>query len=388
MEFNCLSLFASAGIAETFLEKHGIHVKVSSELLHERVVIYRHLYPNVNMIEGDITNQKTFESVIHEAKSQLCDFLIATPPCQGMSTAGKKLKDDPRNRLIIYVVNAIKRLKPKFVIIENVPEILTTKILVNSSWISIPDYLDNKLGRNYVFNKNKIVNSMNYGVPQSRERCIFLLARKDMKISWEFPEPSNEIITMRMAIGNLPSIDPNVTDISKEERDKLFPEYEQKRLAGLAISPWHCPPRHKLRHVIAMMHTPEGHSAWNNKIYYPTLADGTRSKGYKNTYKRQWWDRPAYTITKYTSRLGSQENGHPGYPIVNSDDEEKRIWSEPRTMTVFELMRLSSLPDNWNIPVETSSNLVREILGEGVPPKLIESALLSLEYELNGRTQI
>lgn len=38
------------------------------------------------------------------------------------------------------------------------------------------------------------------------------------------------------------------------------------------------PPRHKCRHVIAMMHTPEGCSAWANKKYYPTLADGTKSQ--------------------------------------------------------------------------------------------------------------
>lgn len=383
MDYNCLSLFASAGVAETFFEKHGIHVRVSSELLHERALIYQHLYPNVNMIEGDITDKQIFNKIIKEAKNSCCDFILATPPCQGMSTAGKMYKDDPRNRLIINVVNAIKAIQPKFVIIENVPEILTTSIKINNKWVLIPSYLNKELGKKYNFNANKIVNAMNYGVAQSRERCIFLLARKDTNIKWEFPCPSNSIITMRMAIGDLPSIDPNVTDVTDEEREHLFPEYERKKAAGLSVSPWHYPPRHKLRHVIAMMHTPEGETAWNNKYYYPTLADGTKSKGYKNTYKRQWWDRPAYTITKYTSRIGSQENGHPGHPIIDSKDEKERIWSDPRTMTIFELMRLSSLPDDWNIPTNASSNVIREILGECVPPKLIESALISLEEALN-----
>ena len=151
------------------------------------------------------------------------------------------------------------------------------------------------------------------------------------------------------------------------------------------MSKWHYPPKHKIRHVIAMMHTPEGCSAWDNKIYYPTLKDGSKSKGYRNTYKRQWWDKPAYTVTKYTSRLGSQENGHPGHPIIDSNDESKRIWSDPRTMTIFELMRISSLPDDWNIPDKTSSNVIREIIGEGVPPKLIESAIKNLEVLLNAK---
>ena len=109
------------------------------------------------------------------------------------------------------------------------------------------------------------------------------------------------------------------------------------------------------------------------------MADGTKSKGYKNTYKRQWWDKPAYTVTKYTSRIGSQENGHPGREIVHSDDEETRIWSDARVLSIFELMRVTSLPDDWNIPEKASSNVIREILGEGVPPRLLEYALIELE---------
>ena len=379
MNYNALSLFSSAGVAETYFEKHGIQVKVAAELLPERASFYQHLYPKTKMMQGDITDDTFFKSVLSAAKKEKCDFLIATPPCQGMSTAGKQKKDDPRNRLIIYVVQAIKALNPKFVIIENVPEILLTKIEIDGKWIKIDEYLKNNLGTNYTFNINNVVNAMNYGVAQSRERCVYLLSRMDTNIHWEFPAPLNHITTMRDAIGNLPSLDPDVTDISEEDRIKLFPDYYKKREAGMRVSKWHYPPRHKYRHVIAMMHTPEGCSAWANEKYYPTLADGTKSKGYKNTYKRQWWDKPAYTVTKYTSRIGSQENGHPGREIVHSDDEETRIWSDARVLSIFELMRVTSLPDDWNIPEKASSNVIREILGEGVPPRLLEYALIELE---------
>lgn len=379
MNYNALSLFSSAGVAETYFEKHGIQVKVAAELLPERASFYQHLYPKTKMMQGDITDDTFVKGVLTAAKKENCDFLIATPPCQGMSTAGKQKKDDSRNRLIIYVVQAIKALNPKFVIIENVPEILLTKIEIDGKWIKIDEYLKNNLGGNYFFNINNVVNAMNYGVAQSRERCVYLLSRKDTNIHWEFPAPLNHITTMRDAIGNLPSLDPDVTDISEEERIKLFPDYYKKREAGMKVSKWHYPPRHKYRHVIAMMHTPEGCSAWANEKYYPTLADGTKSKGYKNTYKRQWWDKPAYTVTKYTSRIGSQENGHPGYEVVHSDDEEIRIWSDARVLSIFELMRVTSLPDDWNIPEKASSNVIREILGEGVPPRLLEYALIELE---------
>lgn len=379
MKFNALSLFSSAGIAETYFGQHGVEVKVAAEILPERVSLYKHLYPKVNIFQGDITDANTFNAIMDAAKKAECDFLIATPPCQGMSSAGLMKKDDPRNRLIMHVVDAIKLLNPKFIIIENVPEILLTEIKIDDKWININTYLENELSDQYYFNNRKRVNAMYYGVAQSRERCVYLLSRKDTGVHWEFPAPSTHITTLRDAIGDLPSLDPDVTDITDEERKKLFPDYEKKKAVGLSVSKWHYPPRHKYRHVIAMMHTPEGCSAWSNEKYYPTLANGKKSKGFKNTYKRQWWDKPAYTVTKYTSRIGSQENGHPGTAIVDSPDEETRIWSDARVMSIFELMRVSSLPDDWNIPDKASSNVLREVMGEGVPPRLLEHALIELE---------
>ena len=383
MDFRAISLFSSAGVAETYFEKHGVNVKVASELLKERADLYHHMYPTVQMFQGDITDAKNFKHIISAAKKEKCDFLLATPPCQGMSTAGLQKKDDPRNRLILSVIEAIKAIKPRFAMIENVPEILTTSIEIDGEWVGIDELLHKELDKFYFFNDRKVVNAMYYGVAQSRERCVYLLSRKDNGFSWEFPQPSEHISTMRDAIGDLPSLDPEITDITEEELLKMFPDFYKKKAAGLKISKWHYPPKHKLRHVIAMMHTPEGNTAWNNAVFYPTLKDGSKSKGYKNTYKRQWWDKPAYTITKYTSRIGSQENGHPGVAIVDSQDEAKRIWSDARTMTIFELMRLSSLPDDWNLPETISTNVVREILGEGVPPRLLENALIELEKRIN-----
>lgn len=383
LNYRALSLFSSAGIAETYFERHGIHVRVASELLEERAKLYRQMYPDVHMFQGDLTDTIFFNEVMNAAKEEKCNFLLATPPCQGMSKAGLKKKGDPRNSLILVVLNAIKELNPDFAIIENVPEIVWSKIEYNDEYIKIGDLLEKELGSSYNFNENKIVNTMNYGIAQSRERCVFLLSRKDIYSKWEFPLPNDYIPTMKDAIGDLPSLDPFVTDISEEERNKLFPHYHEKMAKGLAVSPWHCPPRHVYRHVIAMMHTPEGCSAMNNRVYYPSKKDGSKTKGFNNTYKRQFWDKPAFTITMYTSRIGSQQNGHPGHPIVDSEDEEKRIWSDPRTMTIFEIMRLTSLPDNWNMPVNTSHNLVREVLGEAVPPKLLEKALIALEIVIN-----
>jgi len=121
MPIKGVSLFANVGMAETYLEELGIEIATANELLEERANFYRHLHPKANMICGDITDPTVFDSVISDAKQKGVDFMIATPPCQGMSCAGKKDPLDPRNYLIYYAVEAIKALQPSFVIIENVP---------------------------------------------------------------------------------------------------------------------------------------------------------------------------------------------------------------------------------------------------------------------------
>ena len=70
MKFNALSLFASAGIAETYLHKHGVHVRVAAELLPERVRFYQHMYPDTVAIQGDLTETSVYESVLSLFKSE------------------------------------------------------------------------------------------------------------------------------------------------------------------------------------------------------------------------------------------------------------------------------------------------------------------------------
>ena len=124
-----LSLFANVGVAETYLSQLGIEIVVANELEPKRAEFYSHLYPNTNMIVGDITSKAIKEKIINEAKKQKVDLIMATPPCQGMSTVGKKDKNDVRNTLIKHAVDIIKEVKPDYVFLENVPEQLITKII-------------------------------------------------------------------------------------------------------------------------------------------------------------------------------------------------------------------------------------------------------------------
>ena len=372
---NGLSLFSNVGIAETYFYKYNINICVANEIDPQRAKFYKELYPQCDMICGDITDNKIFNEVIKKSLNNNVDFIIATPPCQGMSTAGKKDPDDVRNNLIFYAIEAIKILKPKFVILENVTMQNHTSINYQGKKILIPDYIYQELGNEYNFNNNRIVNAMDYGVPQSRIRNIYLLANKKTNIQWEFPEKNKRIITIKEAIGNLPSLDPLLRD---EDERWRFPKFEEKKANGLKVSRWHYPPTHSWKQVEWMIHTPSGSSAFKNDIFFPQ-KNNRRIKGAPRTYMRMDWNKPATTILQNSGVISTFSTVHPGRKIQDDGTEIGRIYSDARTLTIYELLILTSLPKNWNIPEWANDTFIRKVIGEGIPPKLIEAALTTLQ---------
>ena len=82
-----VSLFSGAGVGEAFLSDCGVDIQVANEIVPKRAELYRKIYPSCNMINGDITDEAVFKKVVKSAKG--AEFMIASPPCQGMSIAGK-----------------------------------------------------------------------------------------------------------------------------------------------------------------------------------------------------------------------------------------------------------------------------------------------------------
>lgn len=370
-----LSLFSNVGVAETYLDDIGVDILLANELNEERAKFYKHLYPNTDMICGDISDNIVRTSIIDRCKKEKIDFIIATPPCQGMSCAGKQDPLDPRNKLITYAIEIIDIINPKFVLLENVPMQLKTYINYNGNKILIPEYIKQKLGNKYNFNKSTIINAKDYGVPQSRQRSIYLLSRKDIKYIWEFPKPDERVITLREAIGNLPSLDPLIRQ--KDERWR-FPKYEIKKEEGLKVSKWHYPPTHSWHQVEWMIHTRSGTSAFKNEIYYPK-KDGRVIKGAPRTYMRMDWDKPAPTVLQTSGVISTFTTVHPGRVIYDDGiDEESRQYSDPRCLSIYELLIVSSLPTDWNIPEWAKESFIRSVIGEGIPPLLIKKIVTNL----------
>lgn len=202
-----LSLFSGAGIGETYLEQCGIDVVVANEIVEKRANLYKVINPRCNVICGDITEKETFENIINYAKG--VEFILASPPCQGMSVAGKNRHQDTmvvddRNYLVNYVFKAIEILHPKYILIENVPALLKILLPHNGKMKSIINILNEKFGDEYQID-GQVVDAADYGVPQTRLRAIVKIWPKDEK--WEWPTPVKHKITVREAIGHLPSIE-------------------------------------------------------------------------------------------------------------------------------------------------------------------------------------
>ena len=369
-----LSLFANIGVAEAYLKEIGIDVVVANELIERRAVLYSKIYPETNMICGDITMNHVFDKVIRESKKCDVEIIMATPPCQGMSPAGKQKEDDERNKLICPVIKAVKEIKPKYVFLENVPMFLNTEIEVNGLKVLIPDLIRKELGNEYII-RHYIIDTKDYSVPQTRERTIFLLTKKG-SMEWLIPKRDEKVVTMRDAIGHLPMLDPFVKDVDEKELLEMFPKFYERKEKAIKISKWHTPPHHVKRQVLAMQHTPSGCTAFDNEVYYPIKENGNPVRGYRNTYKRQNWDMAAYTVTMDNRKISSQNNVHPGRKEYELSGED--IYSDARTLTLYELMIIMSLPKDWPVPENTSVAFLRRVIGEGIPPLFVKKVFEKL----------
>lgn len=338
------SLFSSAGIAEQYLLDAGIDIVAANELLQERASLYQAQYPKSNMICGDILNTETFQVLVNSIPEKL-DFLIASPPCQGMSVAGKnrtieQMLEDERNFLIFKIIDFIKIKNPDFILIENVPTFFKLELPFNGKKMKIVDILNIEFGEIYKIEPD-VYDAADYGVAQRRTRAIIKLYKKGRK--WKKPEKS-KVITVREAIGNLPSLEAG-------EKSNIK---------------WHFARKHSKNHIDCMRHTPTGKTAIENPIHFPIKENGERVKAYKTTFRRINWDEPAPTITIRNDAISSQLNVHPGRPKADG------TFSDARVLTPLELMLLSSLPADWNIPENTPELLIRKCIGECIPPLLIK----------------
>ena len=351
---NAVSLFSCIGVAEYYLKELGINVVLASDIDKKRCEVHKWIYPDTKIVCGDIKNDEVKKEIVKAVGNKKIDIVISTPPCQGMSSVGKnrsytklESENDERNYLILESFKIIDSLNPSFILFENVPRVLKVLLPYEGEIMRLEQILNKKYGEEYEIKIN-ILNCSEYGIPQNRERCFIRLFKKGL--IWDDPIKENHIITLREAIGDLPSLEAGQKSNIKN----------------------HWARKHPKNQIEWLRHTPTGCSAVNNELFYPVKDNGERIKSYGNCYRRMEWDAPSPTVTMRNEIMSSQDKVHPGRPLGNG------LWSDARVLTLRELLIVMSLPADMDLPTFVSDTALRQYIGEGIPSKMVQKIMQGL----------
>lgn len=159
-----VSLFTGAGGMDVGFERAGIEVVFANELMKEAAATYEANHSAGVMVNDDVNN------VFHDLEHfQGVDFVFGGPPCQGFSVAGKMNPDDDRSKLIFTFLDVVEKIRPRAFVMENVKALGSLE-----KWEPIRrKYLErvSSLGYNC---SPFILNAIDYGVSQKRERVFFI----------------------------------------------------------------------------------------------------------------------------------------------------------------------------------------------------------------------
>lgn len=199
-KYTYIDLFAGAGGMSLGFDNAGFRNLLAVEFNKDFAETYKENFPRHNLIVDDIKNV-TEKQIYDIIKNEKVDVIIGGPPCQGFSIAGnigRNFIDDDRNRLFKEFVRFVKIIKPKIFVLENVAAMerhnkgKTIKEIVSSF---------KEIGYDI---KYKVLNAVNYGVPQERRR-IFIVGTLGEN-NFEYPQEINNIVTVKEAIDDLPKL--------------------------------------------------------------------------------------------------------------------------------------------------------------------------------------
>ncbi|WRG44189.1 DNA cytosine methyltransferase [Helicobacter pylori] len=213
-----ISLFSGAGVGCYGLLEEGFECVATNEILEKRLNIQRinrKCKLDESYISGDIKKPETKEKILKQIEfyskkfgNDRVDLVVATPPCQGMSVANHKKKNDEikRNSLVIESVDLIKQIKPRFFILENVPSFYKTGCIdKNDNLLEIGSMIEQNLSGDYML-YDEVINFKNFGANSSRTRTLVIGVCKEFKdftSALEFFPDFKQEKTLKEVIGSL-----------------------------------------------------------------------------------------------------------------------------------------------------------------------------------------
>ena len=390
---------------------------------------------DIRLLEADEIHKALDERGIRKGD---LDCMIGGPPCQGFSQMRRnahreegaivkfsgysQLSVDPRNDLVLRYLEVAEALKPKFLVIENVPQMLNHGFDGRLGHLSelVIQMLERDLGYKV---EVAVVNCADYGVPQLRERAVFIASsigsaslppktHTDPKNAKLIAAGLKPWVTVKDAIGDLPSPSTTRGDSLGGGSLDLYTgepsEYAKSMRATKAFPYNHITRgyRDSVLDIIKEMRpgqTWDAESARMQAKYEKAVAKLAKAEGiaeaeardflimteeinpvfykdyYWSAYSRLAWDAPALTITANANFLGSGRFTHP---------------TENRGITMREAARLQSFDDDFRFVTsetdETSTTKLgigMDMVGEAVPPLLSKAIAMHLAAQLDARAE-
>lgn len=227
---NMVDLFCGAGGLSLGFEWANFNCLVANDNFKNASETYQANFAHTDFVFGDIVEPSTKQKIFKVLKDkEAVDIVVGGPPCQGFSNAGKRLIDDPRNKLYKEFINIVIITKPRVVLMENVEGILSMEN--GRVFADIRKDLE-ELG---YFVEAKKLNTVEYGIPQRRKRVI-IIGSRDINADLMFPERITDIaepLTTRDAIGDLP-LDPVVkieTNVKPKKPSSSYQELMQGKIS-------------------------------------------------------------------------------------------------------------------------------------------------------------
>lgn len=334
---NVADLFSGVGGLSLGFRQAGFNVSLAIEFDKQIAESYQKNHPHTIMYNEDIC-QIDFRK-LHKIHPNI-DIVCGGPPCQGYSQKGKRLQlDDPRNFLFLRFVDFVKEFNPKYFILENVLNIITT---ANGYFKEEIIQSFNNLG--YAVSSG-VLNALDFGIPQDRRRAVFIGVKGNKSL--ELPSPNGIKTTVMDAIYDLPFISSGKgEEISKYDKASTT-EYQKKLRGGQNILYNHVATNHSPSALAKLALIPKG----KGKEVLP--KELLTKSIYSGTWCRLLEEGVAPTIT---TRFDTPSSGRFTHPVLD------------RCLTIREAARIQSFPDSFIFYGNRTSQMKQ--VGNAVPPIL------------------
>lgn len=310
-----ISLFAGCGGSSLGYSMAGFRELLAVEWDNNAIETFKLNFPDVPVYHGDIAKLSSDECLAMTGlKPGELDVLDGSPPCQGFSTAGKRKLEDERNGLFKEYVRLLRGLKPKVFVMENVSGMVKGKMK-----LIFAEIMRELKASGYKVSA-RLLNAMYFGVPQSRQRMIFIGTREDLELLPSHPKAE--------------TIPPNTSNAWNGVDNKTF----ARNLAKV------------------------GSMVWDN-IKQGESGSSFR-KGYYFNSQKPLLCGPAPTLSKSLSGIGGML--HP---------------TEKRTLTIEECKRISSYPDSYLLSFGNFDDKYA-VIGNSVPPLFMRSISNHIRKEI------